>query len=69
MPDDEKINPDSVSLEDVQGMDEGEFRQWSYLKINEICDKLGKVQDRQWFILSGIVITILIALVRIFLGA
>jgi len=68
MSNDEEMNPDSVSLEDVQSMSEGEFRQWSYLKINEICDKLGKVENRQWMILSGIVITILIALVRIFLG-
>ena len=44
MSDDEEMNPDSVSLEDVQGMNEGEFRQWTYLKINEICDKLGKVR-------------------------
>jgi len=69
MTDDKEMNPDSVSLEDVQGMDEGEFRQWSYLKINEICDKLGKVENRQWMILSGIIITILLALTRIFLGA
>jgi len=66
MSDEEEMNPDSVSLEDVQGMDEGEFRQWAYLKINEICDKLDKVESRQWGILSGIVITILLILARIF---
>jgi len=69
MTDDEEINPDSISLEDVQDMGKSEFRQWSYLKINEICDKLGKVENRQWMILSGIIITILLALTRIFLGA
>jgi len=64
MSNDEEMNPDSVSLEDVQGMSEGEFRQWTYLKINEICDKLGKVENRQWIILGSILLTILLTILR-----
>ena len=63
---DEEMNPDSVNLDDVKKMDEGEFRQYTYLKFEELCDDVSKLDKRQWGILSGIVITILLILVRIF---
>lgn len=66
---DEEYNPDSITLEDVREMSEGEFRQWVFLKINEVCGKVTKVESRQWIILSGIIITILLILVRAFAGA
>jgi len=66
MTDDEQMNPDSVSLEDVKEMDGGEFRQYTYLKFEELCDDVSKVDRRQWAILSGIVITILLTLASIF---
>ena len=47
-------------------MNEGEFRQYTYLKFEELCDDVGKLDKRQWGILSGIVVTILLILVRIF---
>jgi len=65
---DEEMNPNSVDLDDVKGMDEGEFRQYTYLKFEELCDDMSKVDKRQWGIISGIVITILLILARI-LGA
>jgi len=36
----EKKNPSDVSLNNVMGMSNGEFRVWTYMKLKSIAEKL-----------------------------
>ena len=53
-----KINPDSVVLEDIQKMTPREFRQYTFLKLNGMDNKLIKIDNRLWALLVGVIITI-----------
>jgi hypothetical protein len=51
-------NPDGLSLEDIRKMDDGEFRQFVFLKLNNIDGTVRKLDTRVWAVLAGILVTI-----------
>lgn len=62
-------NPDSVTLEDVQGMNPREFRTWNFLELKAIhktnveTKKAVEKQDvRMWAALIGIVMMLLLVI-------
>jgi len=51
-------NPDDLTLEDIKRMDDGEFRQFVFLRLNDIRGTVHKLDSRQWATVAGILITI-----------
>lgn len=75
------LNPDSITLENVQSMPPREFRQWNFLELKAIhkeikgCTEKNKetreavkgLDNRMWAALIGIVIMVLMVLGEAFL--
>lgn len=68
MAEEKTLNPDSVTLEDIKRMGAGEFRQWTFLRLNSIDEKLrghdkrfGKIESMLWGLLIAIIATLLAA--------
>lgn len=62
-------NPNSVTLEDVQGMGPREFRTWNFLELRaihkanvETKKAVNKQDARMWAALIGIVMTLLLVI-------
>ena len=53
-----KLNPDSISIEDIQRMSQREFRVYMFFKLNSIDSSVRKMDSRQWATIAGIIVTI-----------
>jgi len=69
-----KYNPDSVTLDTVQGMSLREFRQWNFLELKaihksnvETKEAVKGLDNRMWAALIGIVIMVLMIFGEAFL--
>lgn len=69
MAEEKTLNPDSVSLEDITRMGPREFRQWTFLRLNSIDEKLkghdsrfDKLDSRLFWILGSAVLLGVVAI-------
>ena len=63
-----KPNPDSVTLEDVQRMRAGEFRVFSYLMLSKLDSRTKCIENRLWAVLTSVIILGLTAILAALLG-
>lgn len=59
------LNPNSITLRDIQNMSSREFRQWDFMKMNDMGEDIKKTENvvrrldtKLWGVLVAIIITL-----------
>lgn len=50
------LNPNNVTLADVERMTPKEFRIYSFMKLNKLDGCVGKIENRLWYVITAVVV-------------